>query len=332
MGIDEKVAWTIPIKYKDTPFILTHRKFGFYIISNFEGEEIDKLGVEAINKINKAIPFAEEIFEPTIKSYVKQGKITLDNQFFAVHSRYQFFKLKAKNEFNKSEKNKGKFKKKVEKGDGFVDSITTITDVSYKYGVHGNNYTTAMLDAYFCLLEHIFVLLLPFHKTLAKEEIDLDFFISLNWREKLKKLIPLGENIEAQKLYEKINYIKEDLRNPLSHGYFLKQGHSFYVHVPYVGAIPMSLKNKNNHLKYAFNTISQYSFNEICESFESFYNHLKTNSITKYGIQYIETGLPIAFDKNTCVRNLEAMNNDSTFKEYIEYRGNEWERSANMDW
>jgi hypothetical protein len=32
-GKEEKVAWTIPITYKGTPFLLSHRKFGFRVLT-----------------------------------------------------------------------------------------------------------------------------------------------------------------------------------------------------------------------------------------------------------------------------------------------------------
>ncbi len=179
-GKEEKVAWTIPIKYKGTPFILTHRKFGFRIISNYEREEIKNLGIEAMTLINKAIPFAETLFEPFVKEQVNKGKITLDNQYQAIKSRYLFFRKKATSEFKKAKTNKVKRETKKTEINGILTEIISTHNSSIKHWAAGNNFATAMLDSYFCLIEHTFVLLLPSLQHINIEQINLEAFIGIN--------------------------------------------------------------------------------------------------------------------------------------------------------
>lgn len=331
-GQEEKVAWTIPIKFKGHPFILTHRKFGFNIISNEDGEEITKVAHEAISCIKKATPYAETLIESIIVQLVEKGNVTLENESRAIHSRYQFFRKKAEKEFKLAIKNKDKFKKIERKGKGMIASVTSFQDLSVKYRLAGNNYATAMLDAYFSLLEHILVLLLPFVPHVKFEEFNLNNFISLNWREKLKIIIELEKDINVLKLYERLNAIKEDLRNPLTHGYFLKDGNSLYVHMPKVGAIPMNLTKKENHLNYAFFVVHEANFDVIVKTFDEFYDYLKSNSATMYGMKYVESGLPVAFDLSSRQRYKYSMTDIHHFDEFIRQQDYDYTNAINMDW
>lgn len=331
-GKEEKVAWTIPIKFKGTPFILTHRKFGFRIISTYESEEIKRLGIEAMTLIKKAIPYAETLFEPFVKEQVNKGKITLDNQFQAIKSRYFFFRKKATSEFKKAKTNKVKPETKKKEIGGILTEIISTHNSSLKHWAAGNNYATAMLDSYFCLIEHTFVLLLPFLKHINVEQINLEEFIGENWKQKLKKVIPLTGDKEALQLFERLDKIKEELRNPLTHGYFLKDGNSFYVHTPNLGAIPMTLTNRNNHFHYGFYSIHNINFENICKCFDDFDKFLRARKATKFGMLYIEKGLGIAFDDESSKMYQAAMTKVNHFNEFIWYEMMQEDNAANMDW
>ena len=324
----EKVAWEIPIKYKGVPFMLSHRKFGFFISSSEESEEINKLGIELIENLHKAIPYAEKLVEPDIRALVQTGEISIDNQYSSILLRYQFFKENAKKEFRK--KNIGKdFKINYE------GSKRAATNSYHKYLklVNAKYYfITAMLDSYFSLLEHTFVLLLPFIPTYISEEINLETFISYNWKQKYKLIFPLANDKTALQLLERLDKIKEDFRNPMSHGYLLKDGNSFYVHFKNLGAIPVTLTKSERNLKYGFETKLHFTFEDICKCFDEFDKYLKTSESTKYGMQYIKHELLISFDNNSRTQYKKNMKSTRYFQLYVEKMLRLSDDAGNMDW
>lgn len=338
-GQEEKVAWTIPVKYKGEPFILTHRKFGFSIISNSDTEEVKKLGIEAMNYIKKAIPCAEVLFEPLVREQFDKGKITLENEYVQIKSRYQFFRDKAATAFDEAAALAGKSKSIKTEG---IDNIKGFEEMFSKFIAHhngsaehlmaGNNFATAMLDSYFCLIEHTFVLLLPFLAHIKTEEINLESFIGENWSGKLKKVLPLADDKEAMLLYERLNRIKEELRNPLTHGYFLRGGDSFLVHMPQIGAIPMNLTKQNSQFRYGFFPIEHMSFEEICRCFDDFDSFLNTRAATKYGMRFIDTGMSIAFDSRSSQMYQAAMTSDEDFEQFCWAESARQTDAMNMDW
>lgn len=190
----EKVAWEIPIKFKDVPFILTHRKFGFRILSNTETKLISKLAIEAMTNIHKAIRFAEVLIEPEIKSQLQSGNVTLDNEYSNIRNRYDFFRENAQIEFDSIEETKKQTK--ITLDNGYEEAIRSYNE-SLKRINAGNYFMTGMLDAYFSLLEHTLVLMLPFLKDIKLSSLNLENFIGENWKNKYKIVFPLAGDNEA---------------------------------------------------------------------------------------------------------------------------------------
>lgn len=323
----EKTAWEIPIKYKSVPFILMHAKFGFRIESNNNDEITQKLGIEAISLLIKAVPYAELLIEPEISQRVQKGMITLDNQFPDINRRYQFFRKKALKELKKSGKGKEYHldlkhgeKRAIASYERYLEKVNAI-----------NYYATAMLDAFFSLLEHLFVLLLPFHRSLHIENVNVEAFIGQNWKDKFKQLFILTGDTKALKLYEELYRIKEELRNPLTHGYFLKNGNSFYVHMDGVGAIPMTLTKPRQHIAYAFHPLL-LNLKNTWSIFDEFMNFLETHYDTHFGMKYIRRGIEVAFDKRSSNKYKAAMTSDKKFEQFMKGTIQSIENAANMDW
>lgn len=324
----EKVAWEIPIRFKDAPFILTHRKFGFEIISTTESEYVNKLAIEAIAQIHKAIKYAEALIEPVIQNQLKSGNVTLDNEYANIKNRYDFFRESASKEFDNIEESKNQT---IEWDKGFEEAMKSYNKSLKKINA-GEYFMTGMLDAYFSLLEHTLVLLLPFLKDLELSELNLENFIGENWKNKFKIIYSLNTDKEALKIFERLDKIKESYRNPLTHGYFQKNGHSFYIHMKNLGAIPMTLTKSNNTFRYHFSGLEQYTFTEICKCFDDFDAFLQKSNKTKFGIKYIQSGLSIAFDTDSCKMYQSQMTTVKHFNRFIDHMSDEHENAANMDW
>ncbi|KAB2878616.1 hypothetical protein F9K33_12540 [bacterium] len=329
MGPWEKVAWEIPLKYKGTPLILTHRKFGFEIISYLENETITKRGIEAVTNIHKATQYAEILIEPHIRSLVQTGHITLDNGYRNIRNRYIFLRENASREYSQANGIKKIFE--PEQGIGLEENIKSYNRFIRTINA-GHYYMIAMLDAYFSLLEHTLVLLLPFLKNIDPEQVNLEDFIGKNWKEKYKVILPIISDTGALQLLERLDKIKKRVRNPLSHGNLLKNGLSFYVHMENLGAIPVTLTKSNNKFKYSFDENMQMEFQEICDCFDNCDTFFETHPLTKYGIRYIKSELSIAFDTKSCVQYKTFMTNGDEFNKFIENMSREHDDAANMDW
>lgn len=318
-GAWEKVAWEIPIKFKNEEFILSHRKFGFEIVALEDTEKTNELAIEAITQIRKAIPYTESLIEPAIKEKVNNSEVTINNEFPTIKRRYAYLRNKAEAEFKRDYK-------ELDIKD--IDSIEKYLTETEKYVY----YTSAMLDAFFSLIEHLFVGLIPFLKDKKIKLLNIENYILANWKDKYKTVFNLSEDKEANKHLAKLLEIKEQYRNPLSHGNYLKDGSSLQVHMAHVGAIPMKLTQANKNLHYSFKGLNNLSFENICETLDLFMTFLESHEKTKYGMMYLKNGLPIFLNKEMRTKNFRAMRSENAFRNHMDRLEKMINDHRNMDW
>ncbi|WP_287603264.1 hypothetical protein [Thiothrix sp.] len=325
----EKVAWEIPIKYKNIPMMLAHKKFGFSIRAFTNKEEHAKLAQEAIYKINKTIPVAEQLIEPLIKSQVDIGAITLANDYNFLRSRYKYFREKAIEHLKKEIYGDDESEKHYEEA---IEEYRKSGSIEIDFRVikgKAASYIAAMTDAYYSLLEHIFVLIRPFIIN-DKNNIPLSKFIGLNWSDKYKILFDTKDS-KAKKQLDVLQKIKEIYRNPLAHGNFRKEGYSLYVHFPRVGTIPMKLTQADSIEYFSFYDTKETELDFICNSFDKFDSFLEEGS-AKYGMIYIKRELDVFYDDKNRKRYQAAMNSEKKFGALVEKMIRDSETARNMDW
>ncbi len=320
-GRAEKIKWEIPVKYKNIPFLLSHRKFGFRILSPQDYGDCSSLAIELLKRIKKAVPLAEKFIEPYVKELVNKGKITIPNDYFSLHERYKYFRKNAEMIYLEM--------KELQ----MEDSKTPFGAYNerLKKGKIASNYLVAMMDAYFSMLEHVLVLIKPFLSPDILEN-NLAKFIGLNWGEKFKELFDISINTSYKTHYDSLLRIKEHYRNILAHGNFQKNGGSMYVHMENIGAIPMLLTKSKGTFHFSFGHIGDLAFQDICDVFDKFDNFLEEHESAKYGLKYLKTGISVAFDIDSKKEYQTAMESDASFQEFLEYKSYLHDQAANMDW
>lgn len=326
-GMSEKVAWEIPIKFKGCSFILSHRKFGFKFISNEINEKILNTANEAMTKINNAIPLVEKILQPKINEIVSEGKITIDNEYLTLRRRYKFF----------YERTKVSFKKKEEKynfhkyNNPSKDNINEMLD-EYFTGVEEKEYyLSATLDAFYSWLEFLLIALFPFFN--SERNIDIHKIISMSWSEKFKKIFDLKNDKNIKIIYDDLLVLKEQFRNPMAHGHYLKNKGLFYIHMPNLGAIPFHLTENGKKLEYSFKRINENNFNKISGCLERFEYYIEnTHHVTKLATRYLKNGLDLYFNYESRVEYKMACKSDKDMDYFIELTQKRVDDSRNMDW
>lgn len=99
-----------------------------------------------------------------------------------------------------------------------------------------------------------------------------------------------------------------------------------------LGAIPITLTKSNKTFRYHFSGLEQYTFTEICKCFDDFDAFLQKSNKTKFGIKYIQSGLSIAFDTDSCKMYQSQMTTMKHFDTFIDEMSDNQDNAANMDW
>ncbi len=323
-GKDEKLLWTIPFKYKSYPLLLSYRKFGLQILSNSGTAPSQALVNEVLRQLNKAIRVTEKLVQPYAEQQVKAGNVTVVNSYHKLNMMYRFFRRKAKERFRRA----ARAPTSLALGEGGL--IAPLLSWRVRHQHEGAYYGTAMIDAFFSRLEHLLVLILPFVGFDSVHE-DLVAFISAGWKDKFKRVFDVKHDRLAKSLYDQLDSIRERYRNPLTHGYFEKEGASLYFHVPGLYAVPVRLSKFREGLHYSFYPITETSLDEVCQVFDKTDKLLKSGAPGK-GFLFAKSGLDIAFDASSRAKLRIACSSNKSLKEYIEWMAH-WDTIlTNMDW
>lgn len=317
----DKTAWSIHLRFKDVPFRLEHGKFGMRIATteNSSSQLVDEL----IEVLHRAFPVADQVLQPFVDAQVMAGNVTIPNQHHKFHNRYEFFRYEARKAFDSTRPPLVRDPSKL------ADGTAQTVDV-FKPEREGFFFGSAAIDSYFSWLEHILVLILPFVGYDPSSD-NLVEFIRGSWSDKLKKVWCLNSDKELKSLYDALHEIKERFRNPLAHGGFEKSGTSLGVHMQGLGAIPFRLSRFTESIHYGVFPLKDASFDEACDLFDKVDVKLRNGS-TRYGMKFVESGLDVAFDKDSCDEYKSAMCSDEEFDKLLDRLSYFADMHTNMDW
>lgn len=184
------------------------------------------------------------------------------------------------------------------------------------------------IEAFFSWTEHLFVHLAIVVQGLSDGE-ELSKLIDSEWKVKYKKAIP-DDTVEANKFYDELLIVRQQLRNFVAHGAFGKDGNAFAFH-SHTGAVPVMMSYKRR--KNRFSLYGSLSFREkdVIAFVQEFIDFLWKNfPAAMYYTQELclPTILTLAADGtyNDASKDMESM------KLFSDRLMSMMDDSANMDW
>lgn len=320
-GEEEKISFTIPIKYKGNIFLLQHRKLGMALLT-FNGTPKAN-SLEVTKLINKAISKAKPFFD-----YYANGISQTNNLNVINNSNLFFNRLLFQLEL---------YKQKVKERESFTEKFPSSTDdilddfVSYFNQANvlqreQNWLAISVIEAFFSFSEHTFV-----HSAILQGQLltkkDVAQLAVGEWKDKFTKCIDI-EVPKNRAFYDKLIALKEQIRNHLTHGAFGKNNEAFQIHSP-VGAIPMILSPATRMFSIGENLMfTDEDAISLIEGFIEYY----WNSNNFIENIYIQSGLPtiLTFALDNTYR--DAMSSIESMEQFTNYLSNEFCNSVNMDW
>ena len=331
-GIDEKRAWLVRFRFQEHECSLGLYKFGLRLQVPLEksDENGGKFVKSLLGRIDKAIRVAEgELLNEYAEQQVRQGNLTVDNQYGLLEGMYQHFRL----ELEKSEADTGTIQEGAQRGDsiqGFRDELfagmtQAIDSEQYRFYA-----SIAMVNAYFSMLEHLLVLLWPFTRYRPGED-DVEELIKDRWSEKFKKVFDIVDDHDAKRIYDRLRDIAERYRNTYAHGGFGKQRGALYVHFPDGPPIPASLSDSRNQLRTSLFPVADPDISEILAVLDETDAWLRSGS-GALGMRYVETGINVAYDAKSVSETTKMMTDAAGFDAYLKGLSHSIDRATNMDW
>lgn len=331
-GPGEKVRWTVYGRFKGFPVLFELRKFGFAIGMD-GGEEKDRQRL--INQLKSALKHVEKFLQPIAEHQVSLGNASIENRFNEFDTRYRFFRDLADKAYGQAKRKPKKRNIATGKSQDANIASSLVSDMmsdwnrTMRANHEGFYYSTAMVDAYFSLLEHRLMLLRAFcGKPLAEGEL-LEF-LGKKWDAKLNLI--LANAVASAGPLGKMRLIKERIRNPFAHGGFENDGGSIFFHLPNIGAIPTNFSRFGNSVRFSFIPIKPEDHAEVCTIFDSLDELLTTGSL-KLPHRLMEAGVDPSYDEDQLKRYRDAISgSEEKLEEFLDRWGHEFMMHANMDY
>jgi hypothetical protein len=333
LGRAEKLSWEFPFTFRGRPCSIASEKFGLrlYLGKDPAGgpdAATDSAAVArtVVSKLSAAVRCLERhVLSVLGADQVAEGNLTVHNQAGRLRGTYEYFRRLATDAYA----GRGILARDHdERSDRtpFLDRFRFVAEQT-----EGLDAAMAMTVAYFSLLEHLLVLVLPATDFDPSAE-PVTAFIRLRLLEKWDRVFGVAGGPPARKLRERLHRCAEQWRNPYGHGGFDKRNGTLSFHVPGVGALPVLLSDIRTHPSFRFVPGREDSFDQLCALFDEIDEWLRTGPVAP-GMFWAESGLDVPFDAKSVAGFRKAVHSGQvTYEEFVMARSHAEDIAANMDW
>lgn len=257
-GRDEKLAWECTLTAQVIDCSVALQKFGLrvYVASDQAEDEEHAAAIakDLISRVRRSVGVVEaHILRGIAKERVASGNLTIDNQHRWFREMYEHFRRRAEQGFKDAETMENQPPEKIVSSDGHDGWLHFNRRFELRRQAEFD--AVAALSAYFSMIEHLLVIAVAF-TSFDPEKQSLERFIGDRWSDKFKCVVQLDGHPTAQRSYNILHRIAEELRNPQAHGGFDHQKSRFHFHLPGVGAVPARLTRGGRGTTYTFDSES----------------------------------------------------------------------------
>lgn len=325
-GVDEKVAWSIPVDFNGCAATIEHRKLGLGVFSSKSPED-EAIAKEIVVAVQRGIGAGRRYFDHLAAKAVTGSQLNVSNNSPWLFGRYTYlrdlFKEKAASVQNRS-------LYEVEEVDLVLEAEKTVKSfiLSYSDSEEAKWVGIAAIEAFFSWTEHVLILIGILLGKL-KTGVEVSAMADKEWSEKIKVAIDLSVNKEMKDIYEELLEIRRQVRNYMAHGAFGKQGEAFHFHSG-AGAVPVKLTGQLGGLSMWIKPSFEES--RAIEVMESFITKLWEGERAPAKLLLDDADLPIILSHASDGRYRHIMSSEEVMEDYIKYLSREVDNAANMDW
>ena len=328
LGQWEKLAYSIPVDFNGTAYLVEHRKFGLGLFAaDPEAQEDD--ATKIVDFIRKAVKAAQPYFEHLANEAAEGSRLNLKNHSQGLYDRYGFFRKSFSEKQEEVEERKDE--RIVEEG---VDENGIVKWQSFRMPVielrrEAGWLGLAAVEAFFSWTEHVFIHIAVLRGacTTGREVRKL---ADANWSVKLRTALDIAEP-EIKDLYDELAVIRQQLRNYVTHGAFGKDGEAFSFHSS-AGAVPLRLPHKRKRQAFRFGSGVDLDPTQAFEIIDRFESHLWNGWRAGAKLYIQDYELPTILSMATDGTYERARSSEQMMVDFTEQLARQFDAARNMDW
>jgi hypothetical protein len=240
LGQAEKVAWSIPIAFKQDIFVIEHRKLGLGVFVPETGD-YENPASDIVRLVHKGVRAAEPFFEWMAEEAVKKSELNVINRSESLFSRFEYLleqyeKLVAEAAARAGERH---IEQKVSKGGKLIS--TKVEFPEFELQLKAQWLALSIIEAFFSWTEHVFIHLAILTGGISTAA-EVSKLAGAEWKRKFNRAINASTGNMAN-LLNRLLILRREVRNYLAHGSFGKEGQAFDFHSK-AGAVPVLLPHR----------------------------------------------------------------------------------------
>jgi len=313
IGPHEKVRWQVPFTYDRVHAMMADQKFGLRLYLDVpEHRDGTKVASEIAGKLTAVIRTLErDVLAGLAQSRYDEGRVTITNQTHSLRGAYELFRTEAEQQLAASEADDTLEIGQPGEGEGgllkgFSKRMARLSAGSYN-GI-------AATTSYFSWFEHVLVLFLAF-TDVDPSSGTLRHHISDSWQGKFRRVFDVKDQ-DSARILGRLQEVANQYRNTYAHGGFDKQGAAIGVHIDGIGPVPARLTDVRRAPQFEIYPFGPSTFDDLATTLEEVDAFLRDGP-RRLAMQYVESGLQVAFDAETRRRYREAMANTAKFSQFI---------------
>jgi hypothetical protein len=322
-GRDEKVAWSVPIEFEATPFLISHRKFGVGVFCENADSQEDK-AKRIVGLISKGVRAAEPFYRSLAQDAVSQSKINIKNRSAELFSRYEYLRDQFRKMLTKAQARKDE----VVTEHNSTNGSTAYSFPAFRLRQEASWVGVAAIEAFFAWTEHVFVqIAIILGRVTTGDEIAK--LIEEDWAAKFKKALDITDK-DSKHFYDSLATLRRQIRNNMAHG-FEKGGEAFDFHSS-VGAVPVILGDRAGTSHFSLTGEAPFEEGDAISTIEDFIVHLWSGSRHAAWLYIQDACLPVILTLANDGTYEDAMQSDEDMGRFIYGLIRQMDNAENMDW
>jgi hypothetical protein len=326
LGRWEKTAWSIPVEFDGTVYLISHRKFGlgiFALDAKDNEEEIQKV----VKLVKKGVDAAEPYFQWLAKEAVDKSSLNVENNCHWLFARYRYLyelfgRVTAEAEALQEDLRTGAVAAEIPK-------VVSSWNLRHQLSEQASWIGLAAIDAFFSWTEHLFVHLSILQGCATTGIQVADVANKKDWPSKFKFVLDLNDPT-TKKYYDQLGEVRFQLRNYMAHGAFGKQREAFKFHSS-AGAVPVMLNDERAAGRFSIYGAPIIEEGPALAIIEDFIGHLWAGPLASARSYLQESGLPLILTFASDGTYARAMNSTTEMEHLIESLSRGFDDAANMD-
>ena len=321
-GRAENTLWSIPIKLRNTIFVLEFGKSGFRWFTNGgRTSETHAMVSEIVKCITLAVAKSSDYFQWQADVAAKGSNLTIENRSIQLYDRYLYFyhlyESKCESILEKQTKVAG----------------TRLEQIEDLFGLQllkqeASWIAQSAIEAFFGWTEHVFVQLAIFTSENMTGNRVVDLAHS-NWQKKYERVFDMNDST-SKFHYLNLCEIRNSLRNPFAHGLIRKDFSGICFHSR-IGAIPLNSRSHAAISSWWFSANVGASEKESLSKIADFIDHLWNEDRKLLEIYIQERGLPLVLTMTCDGTYSRALESEESMLDLVEGLTNHMDQVDNMD-